>query len=98
MTRRAARPLMWASALLRSAGDRLNAIDILTPHGRHVARSTAVAIPALGIAFELQLETAYSAASTVLLVAHANPGAVLAKRCRSASAAPKPPMSEHPPR
>ncbi len=68
---------MRASALLRSAGDRLCATDILTPRTRHVARSTAAAILALGIAFGLQLETPYSAASTVLLVANANPGAVL---------------------
>ncbi|MDF2598254.1 MAG: hypothetical protein K0Q54_1077 [Methylobacterium brachiatum] len=79
MTSRAMRSAMRTSALLRSAGDRLCATDILMPRTRHVARSTAAAILALGIAFGLQLETPYSAASSVLLVANANPGAVFAK-------------------
>ena len=67
------------SALVRNARDRLLAIDILTPRAGYVLRSTVAATLALGIAFGLQLETPYSAASTVLLVANANHGAVLAK-------------------
>ncbi|MCJ2140231.1 FUSC family protein [Methylobacterium sp. E-066] len=79
MTGRAAHPSSRAVVFLRSACERLLAIDILTPRGGHVARSTGAAILALGVAFGLQLETPYSAASTVLLVANANQGAVLAK-------------------
>ena len=79
MTHPASSPSLRASAFLRSARDRFLAIDILTPRTAHVARSTSAATLALGLAFCLQLETPYSAASTVLLVANANQGAVLAK-------------------
>ncbi|SFL70770.1 FUSC family protein [Methylobacterium pseudosasicola] len=79
MTGPAASPSPRAAILRRSVCTRLLAIDVLTPRGGYVARSTGAALLALGVAFGLHLETPYSAASTVLLVANANQGAVLAK-------------------
>jgi len=55
------------------------AIDLFTPQWAYVGRSVLAAALALGLAYVLQLETPYSAASTVLLIANANHGAVLAK-------------------
>jgi uncharacterized membrane protein YccC len=57
----------------------VTAINLTTPPWRFVARSTLAAGLALVVAFYLHLETPYSAASTVLLVANPNQGAVLAK-------------------
>lgn len=54
-------------------------IDFFTPRGAFVFRSALGASLALGAAYALQFETPYSAASTVLLIANANHGAMLAK-------------------
>ncbi|MGV1793363.1 FUSC family protein [Rhizobium sp. A37_96] len=54
-------------------------LDLFTPQWGHVLRSVLAAALALGIGFVCQVETPYSAASTVLLVANASQGAVLAK-------------------
>ncbi|WP_264248495.1 FUSC family protein, partial [Burkholderia pseudomallei] len=51
-------------------------LDIFTPRGAYVARSIAAAALALGVAYLLELETPYSAASTVLLVINPVQGAV----------------------
>lgn len=58
---------------------RFAAFDLTSPQWRFVARSTLAAVLALVVAFELSLETPYSAATTVLLVASSTQGAVLAK-------------------
>lgn len=55
------------------------AIDLFTPQWAYVGRSVLAAALALGLAYLLELETPYSAASTVLLIANPNHGAVLAK-------------------
>ena len=57
----------------------LAALDISTPRWQFIARSALATGLALGIAFALQVEAPFSAASTVLLVTNPNQGAVLAK-------------------
>jgi uncharacterized membrane protein YccC len=54
-------------------------IDVFNPRGRYVMRSILAASLALAVAFLLQLETPYSAASTVLLVINPAQGAVIGK-------------------
>jgi len=54
-------------------------IDLFSPQWGYIFRSALAAALALGIGFVCQVETPYSAATTVLLVANANQGAVLAK-------------------
>ena len=53
--------------LNRAAAALIARIDIFTPRGAYVARSVIAAALALGVAYLLELETPYSAASTVLL-------------------------------
>ncbi|WP_455925496.1 FUSC family protein [Pseudomonas putida] len=54
-------------------------IDLFTPRSYYVCRSLLAAATALVLAFALQLETPYSAASTVLLVINPVQGAVIGK-------------------
>lgn len=54
-------------------------IDLFSPRGRYVMRSILAAGLALAVAFLLELETPYSAASTVLLVINPAQGAVIGK-------------------
>ncbi|KVO04682.1 FUSC family protein [Burkholderia ubonensis] len=65
--------------LSRATAALLARIDIFTPRGAYVARSIAAAALALGVAYLLELETPYSAASTVLLVINPVQGAVIGK-------------------
>ncbi|MGS0894293.1 FUSC family protein [Burkholderia stagnalis] len=65
--------------LSRAAAALLARIDIFTPRGAYVARSVVAAALALGVAYLLELETPYSAASTVLLVINPVQGAVIGK-------------------
>lgn len=65
--------------LSRAAAALLARIDIFTPRGAYVARSVIAAALALGVAYLLELETPYSAASTVLLVINPVQGAVIGK-------------------
>ncbi|WP_455732668.1 FUSC family protein [Burkholderia stabilis] len=65
--------------LSRAATALLARIDIFTPRGAYVARSVIAAALALGVAYLLELETPYSAASTVLLVINPVQGAVIGK-------------------
>lgn len=76
----------WQERLAGRVRDRLKdglslllRIDMFTPQWGYIFRSALAAALALGIGFACQVETPYSAASTVLLVANANQGAVLAK-------------------
>lgn len=57
----------------------LSRIDFFTPRSRYVFTSTLAAALALGVAYLLQLDTPYSAASTVLLVINPVQGAVIGK-------------------
>jgi Fusaric acid resistance protein family len=59
-------------------------LDLITPRSAYIARSTAAALLALGVAYLLELEMPFSAASTVLLVINPVQGAVIA-RCRCCS-------------
>lgn len=54
-------------------------LDLITPRGAYIARSTAAALLALGVAYLLELEMPFSAASTVLLVINPVQGAVIGK-------------------
>lgn len=54
-------------------------IDLFTPRWAYVGRSVLAAALALVLAYHLELETPYSAATTVLLVTSPVQGAVLAK-------------------
>lgn len=63
----------------RSIGSALSGADLFTPQWAYVARCVAAATLAYGAAYALQLDKPYSAASTVMLVANLNHGAVLAK-------------------
>lgn len=54
-------------------------LDLITPRGAYIARSTAAALLALGMAYLLELEMPFSAASTVLLVINPVQGAVIGK-------------------
>ena len=65
--------------LNRAAAALIARIDIFTPRGAYVARSVIAAALALGVAYLLELETPYSAASTVLLVINPVQGAVIGK-------------------
>lgn len=65
--------------LTRAAAALIARIDIFTPRGAYVARSVIAAALALGVAYLLELETPYSAASTVLLVINPVQGAVIGK-------------------
>lgn len=70
----------WSvKSVARACLSGLARVDLFTPQWGYVLRSTLAAALALGLAYLWQLETPYSAASTVLLVANANHGAVLAK-------------------
>lgn len=53
--------------------------DLATPRTAYIVRSTAAAALALGVAYLLELDTPYSAASTVLLVINPVQGAVIGK-------------------
>ncbi|WP_201790024.1 FUSC family protein, partial [Cronobacter sakazakii] len=53
--------------------------DLTTPRSAYVARSTAAALLALAVAYLLELDTPFSAASTVLLVINPVQGAVIGK-------------------
>ncbi|MDY7806378.1 FUSC family protein [Burkholderia stagnalis] len=70
---------MSPARLGRAAAALLARLDIFTPRGAYVARSIAAAALALGVAYLLELETPYSAASTVLLVINPVQGAVIGK-------------------
>lgn len=72
---RPARPPSWADRALTA----VSRIDFTTPRAAYIARSTAAAVLALGVAYLLDLETPYSAASTVLLVINPVQGAVIGK-------------------
>ena len=61
----------WQTTLLRC--------DLATPQATYVLRATLAAWLALSIAYFLELEMPYSAASTVLLVINMNHGAVIGK-------------------
>jgi uncharacterized membrane protein YccC len=63
----------------RHLGGRILAIDLLAPRWAYVARVFLAATIALGFAYYLQLETPYSAATTVFLVAHPIQGITLSK-------------------
>ncbi|MCI1838427.1 MAG: FUSC family protein [Achromobacter ruhlandii] len=54
-------------------------LDLITPRSAYIARSTAAALLALGVAYLLELEMPFSAASTVLLVINPVQGAVIGK-------------------
>lgn len=54
-------------------------LDLITPRGAYIARSTAAALLALGVAYLQELEMPFSAASTVLLVINPVQGAVIGK-------------------
>ncbi|MEF3066852.1 FUSC family protein [Pandoraea apista] len=69
---RRASPLLW-----RLAG--LSRLDFTSPRATYVLRSIAAAWLALCVAYVLQLEMPYSAASTVLLVINPIQGAVIGK-------------------
>ena len=75
----------YAAAIPGLAGRRLARLDAVAAAGhRHaarlyVARSLLAAALALGVAYLLELESPYSAASTVLLVINLNQGAVIGK-------------------
>ncbi|MEW6644806.1 MAG: FUSC family protein [Pseudomonadota bacterium] len=69
----------WGARLVAGIAQRGRAIDLFTPQWAYVGRSVVAAALALGLAYLLELETPYSAASTVLLIANASHGAVLAK-------------------
>ncbi|QBP12526.1 FUSC family protein [Cupriavidus metallidurans] len=68
---------------LSGAGGRITKLldpaFLLTPQWAYIFKSVASAALAYLVAYVLQLETPYSAASTVLLVTHMNQGVVLAK-------------------
>ena len=64
---------------LGHAAQRLKAFDLLTPRWAYIFRSVAAAGLAYWVAYTLQMDKPYSAASTVMLVANMNQGAVLAK-------------------
>ena len=68
----------WPGAASR-AWTLLQRLDIATPRAAYVARSLLAAALALGVAYLLELESPYSAASTVLLVINLNQGAVIGK-------------------
>lgn len=68
-------PRAWTRRVLTA----LARFDPATPRGAYIARSIAAAALALGVAYLLELETPYSAASTVLLVIHPVQGAVIGK-------------------
>ena len=57
----------------------LKVFDLLTPRWAYVFRSVTAAALAYWVAYTLQMDKPYSAASTVMLVANMNQGAVLAK-------------------
>ncbi|WZB76818.1 FUSC family protein [Achromobacter insuavis] len=57
----------------------LSRLDLTTPRSAYVARSTAAALLALAVAYLLELDTPFSAASTVLLVINPVQGAVIGK-------------------
>ncbi|WP_231747079.1 FUSC family protein [Burkholderia sp. BDU5] len=63
----------------RATAALLARIDLFTPRSAYLARSTVAAALALGVAYRLELETPYSAASTVLLVINPVQGAVIGK-------------------
>lgn len=65
----------WA----RRLGERILAINLFAPRWAYVARVFLAATIALGLAYALQLETPYSAATTVFLVAHPIQGITLSK-------------------
>ena len=67
----------WPGAASR-AWTLLQRLDIATPRAAY-ARSLLAAALALGVAYLLELESPYSAASTVLLVINLNQGAVIGK-------------------
>ncbi|MBP6707113.1 MAG: FUSC family protein, partial [Achromobacter sp.] len=71
-------PPAWPGAASR-AWTLLQRLDIATPRAAYVARSLLAAALALGVAYLLELESPYSAASTVLLVINPNQGAVIGK-------------------
>lgn len=54
-------------------------LDFFTPRSTYIARSLVAATLALGVAYLLELESPYSAASTVLLVINPIHGAVIGK-------------------
>ncbi|AJX36039.1 FUSC family protein [Burkholderia oklahomensis] len=63
----------------RAAAALVARIDLFTARGAYIARSIVAAALALGVAYLLELETPYSAASTVLLVINPVQGAVIGK-------------------
>ena len=68
-----------SSAWTDRAWATLARFDLATPRSAYIARSIAAAVLALGVAYLLELETPYSAASTVLLVINPVQGAVIGK-------------------
>ena len=80
----------YAAAIPGLAGRRLapwtllQRLDIATPRA-YVARSLLAAALALGVAYLLELESPYSAASTVLLVINLNQGAVIGRHGASSA-------------
>ncbi|WP_158240787.1 FUSC family protein [Telmatospirillum siberiense] len=67
------------SAAGRGLGESLRAVSAPPPAYIHAARAVFAALLALWVAFQLELSTPYSAATTVLLVAHPVHGMVLSK-------------------
>lgn len=68
-----------SSAWTDRAWATLARFDLATQRSAYIARSIAAAVLALGVAYLLELETPYSAASTVLLVINPVQGAVIGK-------------------
>lgn len=68
-------PVSWPGRALAL----LSRLDVATPRSAYVARSTAAALLALAVAYLLELDTPFSAASTVLLVINPVQGAVIGK-------------------
>lgn len=71
--------MMGVSAAGRGLGNGLRSVLALPPVYVHAARAVFAALLALWVAYQLELSTPYSAATTVLLVAHPVHGMVLSK-------------------
>lgn len=72
-------PSPAATPLPQRIAAQLARLDLASPRAAYVLRSIAAAWLALSVAYLLELETPYSAASTVLLVIHPVQGAVIGK-------------------